>query len=106
MRAVVFILLLATVAFAEPAKKYNNARNKSPETIKFENDLMASGYDIVVYIGDSYENLPTELRPIGDAIAAFRQVNVSTQIFLFQSIGTNNITLHFRSTRTPEICSK
>ncbi len=69
-----FILLLAAVAFAQKTTSFSNALNKSPETIKTEANLMTGGYDIVVYIGDSYENLPEDLRPIGDAIAAFRQV--------------------------------
>ncbi len=75
MRAVVFILFLAAVALAQQQKTYDNTLNQSPQSIVVENTLMSTGYDVVVYIGDSYENLPEDLRPIGDAIAAFKQVD-------------------------------
>ncbi len=74
MRAVVFTLLLASVALAVTPTTYPNTLNASPKTLTTEKNLMADIYSVVVYIGDSYENLPEDLRPIGDAIAAFRQV--------------------------------
>ncbi len=37
-------------------------------------DAVGQGMGVTRDIGDSYENLPEDLRPIGDAIAAFRQV--------------------------------
>uniref|UniRef100_A0A5K3EPU9 CYTOSOL_AP domain-containing protein n=1 Tax=Mesocestoides corti TaxID=53468 RepID=A0A5K3EPU9_MESCO len=74
MRALTLALLVAFVV-ASQAYTESNELNKSPREIVAESDLMSDQYDVVVFIGDSYENLPASLSSIADAISAYVKIN-------------------------------
>lgn len=68
------ILFVAALAVVANAYIESNDLNKSPKEIISEENLMSENYDIVVFIGDSYNNMAPELRSIRDAIVSYLDV--------------------------------
>ncbi len=52
----------------------SNELNQSPKNMVTEKDLMSKDYDLVIFVGDSYKNLPPEMEAIGEAIASYLPV--------------------------------
>lgn len=77
MRLVLFLIVGSFVASVKAADDLN----ASPSQIVIENSL-AAGYNAVIYIGDTYKNLPAEFRSIEDAITAFHAVINITYLIL------------------------
>uniref|UniRef100_A0A5K3EPN3 CYTOSOL_AP domain-containing protein n=1 Tax=Mesocestoides corti TaxID=53468 RepID=A0A5K3EPN3_MESCO len=74
MRTVVIALLVAIAALGN-VKANTNDLNVSPKDVVAVEDIMDSNFDVVVYVGDSYMNLPEKYRSIGDAIANFMELS-------------------------------